>query len=44
MFEFLDLDLKKLMDSRPNFSKDQKVVKLYMWQLLNGITYCHSRR
>lgn len=28
VFEFLDLDLKKLMDSKPNFSRDQRVIKV----------------
>jgi cyclin-dependent kinase 2 len=44
VFEFLDLDLKKLMDARPNFSKDQRAIKLYLWQMLSGIQYCHARR
>ncbi|GAX79806.1 hypothetical protein CEUSTIGMA_g7246.t1 [Chlamydomonas eustigma] len=44
VFEFLDLDLKKLMDARPNFSRDHRAIKLYLWQMLSGITYCHSRR
>ncbi len=29
VFEFLDLDLKRLMDSRP-FSRDQRVIKVSM--------------
>lgn len=28
VFEFLDLDLKRLMDARPNFSRDQRVIKV----------------
>lgn len=28
VFEFLDLDLKKLMDSKSNFSRDQRVIKV----------------
>mmetsp|Transcript_35968 Transcript_35968/g.80065 ORF Transcript_35968/g.80065 Transcript_35968/m.80065 type:complete len:302 (-) Transcript_35968:441-1346(-) len=44
VFEFLDLDLKKLMDANPGFSKDHRIIKLYLWQILNGIAYCHSRR
>lgn len=28
VFEFLDLDLKKLMDANPGFSKDQRIIKV----------------
>lgn len=46
MFEFLDLDLKRLMDAAGarEFGRDGRRVKLYLWQMLNGIAYCHSRR
>ncbi|KAG5578275.1 hypothetical protein H5410_058409 [Solanum commersonii] len=55
VFEYLDLDLKKHMDSCPEFSKDTGVVKvskikiyipleLFVYQMLCGIAYCHSRR
>jgi serine/threonine protein kinase len=46
VFEFLDLDLKRLMDSAGprEFGRDPRRVKLYLWQMLNGIAYCHSRR
>lgn len=44
VFEFLELDLKKYMDATPSFGTDQRIVKLYLWQMLNGIAYCHSRR
>jgi cyclin-dependent kinase 2 len=44
VFEYLDLDLKKLMDGLPGFSADHGLIKLYMWQMLSGIAYCHSRR
>ncbi|KAF3661986.1 Cell division control protein 2 -like protein [Capsicum annuum] len=42
VFEYLDLDLKKHMDSCPEFSKDQRLMFLY--QILRGIAYCHSHR
>jgi cyclin-dependent kinase 2 len=32
------------MDSRPNFARDQRLIKLYLWQMLTGIAYCHGRR
>eukprot|EP00775_Hariotina_reticulata_P006675 gene6675-6899_t len=44
VFEYLDLDLKKLMDALPGFSSDHKLIKLYLYQMLSGIQYCHSRR
>ncbi|KAK6776666.1 hypothetical protein RDI58_027667 [Solanum bulbocastanum] len=44
VFEYLDLDLKKHMDSCPEFSKDTGVVKTFVYQMLRGIAYCHSRR
>ncbi|MEW5302585.1 MAG: hypothetical protein WDW36_005354 [Sanguina aurantia] len=44
VFEFLDLDLKKQMDSMPNFSKDHRLIKLFLWHMLGGIAYCHSHR
>lgn len=28
VFEFLDLDLKKQMDQTPNFSRNQRVIKV----------------
>ncbi|KAJ2779288.1 Cyclin-dependent kinase catalytic subunit [Coemansia javaensis] len=44
VFEFLDLDLKKYMDSvgPAGLSADQ--VKSYMHQLVKGLAFCHSRR
>ncbi|KAL6754949.1 cyclin dependent kinase [Haematococcus lacustris] len=44
VFEFLDLDLKKLMDSTPSIKTNHRMVKLFLWQMLSGICYCHSRR
>ncbi|KAF3659859.1 Cell division control protein 2 -like protein [Capsicum annuum] len=44
VFEYLDLDLKKHMDSCPEFSKDPRVVKTFLYQMLRGIAYCHSHR
>ncbi|KAL4187538.1 hypothetical protein AMTRI_Chr09g39500 [Amborella trichopoda] len=44
VFEYLDLDLKKHMDSSPDFSKDPRVIKMFLYQILRGIAYCHSHR
>ena len=42
VFEYLDMDLKKYMDSCT--SMDTRLVKSYCFQLLQGLKYCHSRR
>ncbi|GAU24169.1 hypothetical protein TSUD_84040 [Trifolium subterraneum] len=44
VFEYLDLDLKKHMDSSPEFSKDARQIKMFLYQILCGIAYCHSHR
>ncbi|KAM7265157.1 hypothetical protein ACFE04_002840 [Oxalis oulophora] len=44
VFEYLDLDLKKHMDASPNFGKDLRLVKSFVFQILRGIAYCHSHR
>ncbi|KAL5207936.1 hypothetical protein ABZP36_032371 [Zizania latifolia] len=43
VFEYLDLDLKKHMDSSPDF-KNHNIVKSFLYQILRGIAYCHSHR
>jgi len=42
VFEFLDQDLKRYMDTVPNLSP--RVVKNYTKQLFMGLMYCHQRR
>jgi len=42
VFEHLDLDLKKHMDTNRHFGRDHQLVKLYLYQMLQGIAYCHS--
>ncbi|XP_059178100.1 cyclin-dependent kinase 2-like isoform X2 [Physella acuta] len=45
VFEYLTKDLKKYMDSFPSTEHiNPALVKSYMFQLLNGISYCHSHR
>ncbi|XP_035669414.1 cyclin-dependent kinase 1-like [Branchiostoma floridae] len=45
VFEFLTMDLKKYMDSIPSGQyMDSMLVKSYLYQILQGITFCHSRR
>ncbi|ESQ33175.1 hypothetical protein EUTSA_v10005477mg, partial [Eutrema salsugineum] len=42
VFEYLDLDLKKHMDSCPEFSKDLHMIKVNIsLPESRGITYCH---
>ena len=44
VFEYLDLDLKKHMDSSPHISNDRMVIKGYVYQMCAGIAFCHSHR
>lgn len=44
VFEYIETDLKRLMDSTPNFCHNHSLIKLYLWQLLSGLSYCHMRR
>ncbi|KAJ1722094.1 Cyclin-dependent kinase catalytic subunit [Coemansia erecta] len=44
VFEFLDLDLKKYMDSVGSGGLSPAQVKSYMHQLVKGIAFCHSHR
>eukprot|EP00758_Cryptobia_borreli_P012181 Tbor_TRINITY_DN5723_c3_g4::TRINITY_DN5723_c3_g4_i1::g.20538::m.20538/K02206/CDK2; cyclin-dependent kinase 2 len=43
VFEFLNQDLKALMDSRPSPFEGRQL-KILMYQLVDGILACHSRR
>lgn len=42
VFEYLDQDLKKFMDSQPALSPT--LIRSYIHQILVGLDYCHSRR
>jgi len=42
VFEFLDFDLKRYLDSQTNVP--QMLVKSYLYQLLKSIFLCHSHR
>ncbi|XP_006145839.2 cyclin-dependent kinase 3 isoform X2 [Tupaia chinensis] len=44
VFEFLSQDLKKYMDSTPASELPLHLVKSYLSQLLQGVTFCHSHR
>ncbi|KAI1289563.1 Cyclin-dependent kinase 2 [Halotydeus destructor] len=43
VFEYLDQDLKKLLDSTTS-GLPAATVKSYLWQLLQGISHCHAHR
>lgn len=46
VFEYMTEDLKKHMDraTQNNTILGVKLVKSYLWQLLQGVAYCHSHR
>ncbi|XP_058056878.1 cyclin-dependent kinase 1 [Anopheles bellator] len=45
VFEFLSMDLKKYMDSRPAEKLlDPELVKSYMYQITAAMLFCHKRR
>lgn len=43
VFEYLDYDLKKFLEHN-NGPLHPQLVKSYLYQLLDAITYCHSKR
>jgi len=43
IFEYLDFDLKKYLDQL-NGPVNPQLVKSYLYQMLDGIAYCHSKR
>ncbi|KAM5308690.1 cyclin-dependent kinase 3 isoform 2-T2 [Glossophaga mutica] len=44
VFEYLSQDLKKFMDSTPVSELPLHLVKSYLFQLLQGVSFCHSHR
>lgn len=44
VFEFLDHDLKKYLDSRGDNGLPIHTVKSFLYQLLKGIGFCHANR
>ncbi|EOD10204.1 hypothetical protein EMIHUDRAFT_444655 [Emiliania huxleyi CCMP1516] len=43
VFEYLDQDLKKYLDSCPD-GADSRMIKRALLQLLRGVAFCHDRR
>lgn len=44
VFEYLDQDLKKYLDNAGDGGLDAATIKSFLWQLLQGISYCHQHR
>ncbi|KAK0625657.1 Negative regulator of the PHO system [Lasiodiplodia hormozganensis] len=45
VFEYMDRDLKKYMDSRGDRGQlDPVTIKSFMYQLLRGVAFCHENR
>ncbi|XP_003931767.3 cyclin-dependent kinase 3 isoform X1 [Saimiri boliviensis] len=44
VFEFLSQDLKKYMDSTPGSELPMHLIKSYLFQLLQGVSFCHAHR
>ncbi|GBM45561.1 Cyclin-dependent kinase 2 [Araneus ventricosus] len=44
VFEYLDFDLKKQLDQLNSNGLSLRVAKSYLYQLLRGLAYCHSRK
>jgi serine/threonine protein kinase len=43
VFEFLDQDFKRYMYGIRNKGIHPMLIKSYLWQILDGVAYCHSR-
>ncbi|XP_052205451.1 cell division control protein 2 homolog 2-like isoform X2 [Diospyros lotus] len=44
VFECLDLDLKQFIDSYPKIANNPCMIKSFMYQILCGLSYCHSHK
>lgn len=45
VFEYLDIDLRKYLESVPEMAPlDSSLIRSLMFQLLDGMTYCHAKR
>jgi len=44
VFEYLDYDLKKYLDAHSDKGLEANTIKSFLFQLLNGIHYCHKNR
>jgi cyclin-dependent kinase len=44
VFEFLDQDMKKFLDASGEKGLEAFTIKSFLFQLLNGVSYCHQNR
>eukprot|EP00898_Chlorokybus_atmophyticus_P003522 jgi/Chlat1/4170/Chrsp27S04274 len=44
VFEYLDLDLKKHMDTFPGLTRNVRTIRRYVFQMLKAIAFCHGKR
>ncbi|VDO10976.1 unnamed protein product [Rodentolepis nana] len=44
IFEFLTFDLRKYIEKQPNRLISNKLMQSFMYQMLQGLLYCHARR
>ncbi|PNH00631.1 Cyclin-dependent kinase A-1 [Tetrabaena socialis] len=44
VFDFLDVDLHRLMHLNPHIGGSPRLVKFLVYQMLSGLDYCHRRR
>ena len=44
IFEYLELDLKKYMDNQESKKLSPELTKSFVYQILDGLAYCHSKR
>lgn len=44
LFEYLELDLKKYFDELEGESLDENTIKSFLYQILDGVAYCHSKK
>ena len=44
VFEYLERDLKQYMDEMAGVKLAMNNVRIFLFQLLRGLTYCHQRR
>ena len=44
LFEHLDFDLKRYLDELGNENLNENVIKSFLYQILDGVAYCHSNK
>lgn len=45
LFEYVSMDLKTYMQRLPmNFQFPQVAIQSYLYQIVNGMAFCHQRR